>query len=106
MSVRPPRRPLGGDFMTKRLLLLSGAVGAFALTAAGAAAAATDQASTASAGDGASGVSEIVVVAQKREQSLQKVPVAVSVFTSAQRDKIGINSAQGVTNFAAGFASD
>jgi len=90
--------------MTKRLLLLSGAVGAFGLAAAGAAAAATDQASN--TGDAATGVTEIVVVAQKREQSLQKVPVAVSVFTSAQRDKIGINSVQEVTNFAPGFAYD
>ena len=91
--------------MTKRLLLLSGAVSVFALCA-GAAVAATDQATGANAGDAATGVTEIVVVAQKREQSLQKVPVAVSVFTGAQRDKIGINSVQDVTNFAPGFNYD
>ena len=91
--------------MTKRLLLLSGAMSAFALYA-GAAIAATDQAAAANTGDAATGVTEIVVVAQKREQSLQKVPVAVSVFTGAQRDKIGINSVQEVTNFAPGFEYD
>ena len=91
--------------MTKRLLLLSGAASVFAFCSS-AAFAATDQASGATTGDAATGVSEIVVVAQKREQSLQKVPVAVSVFTGAQRDKIGINSVQEVTNFAPGFAYD
>ena len=91
--------------MTKRVLLLSGALSAFVFCS-GAAYAATDQATGANASDAASGVTEIVVVAQKREQSLQKVPVAVSVFTGAQRDKIGINSVQEVTNFAPGFAYD
>ncbi|HEX3916701.1 MAG TPA: TonB-dependent receptor [Caulobacteraceae bacterium] len=94
--------------MTKSLLLLSGAVGAFVFAASGVqAATATAATDTAAATDqGATNVGELVVVAEKREQNLQKVPVAVSVFTGAQRDTIGINSVQEVTNFAPGFAYD
>jgi len=45
-------------------------------------------------------VSEMVVTAQKREQSVQRVPVAISAFTAKQRDVTGINSVQDITNFA------
>ena len=88
--------------MTKRLLLLSGAMSAFALCA-GAAIAATDQAAAANTGDAATGVTEIVVVAQKREQSLQKVPVAVSAFTAKQRNLEGITTIQDITNLTPGL---
>jgi iron complex outermembrane receptor protein len=49
------------------------------------------------------GVGEIVVTAEKREQSLQEVPVAISAFTSEKRDQIGIDSVQDMTNFTPGF---
>src|ERR1700738_1634352 len=88
--------------MYKHLLLLTCAAGALGISAgvghaatAAAAAAATDQSAT--------NVTEIVATAEKREPSLQKVPVAVSVFTGAQRDTIGINTVADVTNFAPGF---
>ena len=48
-------------------------------------------------------VGEIVVTAQKREQTLQKVAVAITAFTSAERDKIGIDSVQDMTNFTPGL---
>ncbi len=50
------------------------------------------------------GSGEIVVTAQKREQSLISVPVAISAFTSATRDKIGIDSVQDMTNFTPGLS--
>jgi len=91
--------------MTKNLLLMTCAAGALgfmasASHAATAAAAATDTSQSSTS------VTEIVVTAEKREQSLQKVPVAVSVFTGAQRDTIGINTVADVTNFAPGFTYD
>ncbi|MGH6970089.1 MAG: TonB-dependent receptor, partial [Caulobacteraceae bacterium] len=89
--------------MTKNLLLATCALGALGLSA-GAVQAATAAAS--STNEGASTVTELVVTAEKREQSLQKVPVAVSVFTGSQRDTIGIESVQDVTNFAPGFTYD
>ncbi|HEY9218532.1 MAG TPA: TonB-dependent receptor plug domain-containing protein, partial [Phenylobacterium sp.] len=48
-------------------------------------------------------VEEIVVTAEKREQSLQDVPVAISAFTNETRDKLGINTVQDLTNFTPGF---
>jgi iron complex outermembrane recepter protein len=87
--------------MTKNLLLLTCATGALGLMA-GAGHAATATATS----QNATNVTEIVVTAEKREQSLQKVPVAVSVFTGAQRDTIGINTVADVTNFAPGFSYD
>jgi iron complex outermembrane receptor protein len=49
-------------------------------------------------------VAQVVVTAQKREQSLTQVPVAISAFTSTERDKIGIDSVQDMTNFTPGFS--
>ena len=46
---------------------------------------------------------ELVVTAEKREQSLQDVPVAISAFTSKQRDLVGISTVQDLTNFTPGF---
>src|SRR5512135_3357329 len=89
--------------MTKNVLLLTCATGALSAWA-GASQAATAQASAAN--QTTSTVGEIVVVAEHRETALQKIPVAVSVFTGAQRDTIGINSVQDVTNFAPGFIYD
>ncbi len=39
---------------------------------------------------------EIVVTAEKREQTLQEVPVAVTAYTSARRDLIGVNTIEDV----------
>ena len=49
------------------------------------------------------GIQEVVVTAERRQTNLQKVPVAVSVFTAKERDAVGINSVQDVSNFAPGF---
>jgi iron complex outermembrane receptor protein len=48
-------------------------------------------------------IEELVVTAEKREQSLQDVPVAVTAFTSEKRDLVGINSVQDITNFTPGL---
>jgi iron complex outermembrane receptor protein len=48
-------------------------------------------------------IEELVVTAEKREQSLQDVPVAVSAFTSERRDLVGINTVQDLTNFTPGL---
>jgi iron complex outermembrane receptor protein len=52
---------------------------------------------------GASTVEELVVTAEKREQSLQDVPVAVSAYTSAKRDVVGMTSIQDFVNFTPGM---
>ena len=48
-------------------------------------------------------IEELVVTAEKREQSLQDVPVAISAFTNKQRDLVGISTVQDLTNFTPGF---
>src|SRR5215471_6607333 len=48
-------------------------------------------------------IEELVVTAEKRAQSLQDVPVAVSAFTSEKRDLIGITTITDMTNFTPGL---
>jgi iron complex outermembrane recepter protein len=91
--------------MTKNLLLMTCASSVLVLMG-GAAHAAAAAAAAADNSDASTNVTELVVTAEKRETSLQKVPVAVSVFTGAQRDTIGINTVADVTNFAPGFSYD
>ncbi len=47
---------------------------------------------------------EVIVTAQKRSESLQEVPIAISVFTSEQRDELGIITLQDFTNFTPGIS--
>ena len=88
--------------MLKRVLLLSCASGAIGLVATGAQAATADASSTASAA-ATSSVTELVVTAEKREQALQHVAIAITAFTAAKRDEMGINSIQDMTNFTPGL---
>src|SRR5947209_19891930 len=48
-------------------------------------------------------IEELVVTAEKREQNLQDVPIAISAFTDKQRDIVGIQSIQDMTNFTPGL---
>ena len=48
-------------------------------------------------------IQELVVTAERREQSLQDVPVAISAFTSERRDLVGINTIQDISNFTPGL---
>ncbi|MDE2488938.1 MAG: TonB-dependent receptor, partial [Alphaproteobacteria bacterium] len=48
-------------------------------------------------------VEALVVTAEKREQSLQDVPVAVSAYTSAKREVEGITGIQDFVNFTPGM---
>jgi iron complex outermembrane receptor protein len=61
------------------------------------------QAQTAASAAAPSAIEELVVTAEKREQNLQDVPVAISAFTSEKRDLIGIKSIQDLTNFTPGL---
>jgi iron complex outermembrane receptor protein len=48
-------------------------------------------------------IEELVVTAEKREQSLQDVPVAVTAFTDERREVLGLATAQDLTNFTPGL---
>jgi iron complex outermembrane receptor protein len=89
----------------KHLLLLSSSV-VVGCAAAGGAFAADQPIQTAAAGAQApppSAVGEVVVTAEKREQNLQQVPIAVSAFTDKQRDIQGVQSIQDISNFTPGL---
>jgi iron complex outermembrane recepter protein len=91
--------------MFKRVLLLSCASGAIGLMATGAQAATATASSTAAASAAStSSVTELVVTAEKREQALQHVAIAITAFTAAKRDEMGINSIQDMTNFTPGLS--
>ena len=80
--------------MNRRIkLLLSSAIVA---CVAGTAASAQTQ--------GSNMIEELVVTAQKREESLQDVPVAVSAFTDETRDIVGIRSIQDFATFTPGLS--
>ena len=57
-----------------------------------------------SAAVSANTIEELVVTAEKREQRLQDVPIAVSAFTANKREIVGINSIQDMTNFTPGLS--
>ncbi len=57
-------------------------------------------AATAQAANPAGAVAELVVVAQKREQSIERVPVAVTAFSAEQRKLIGIQIVQDLADFS------
>jgi iron complex outermembrane receptor protein len=48
-------------------------------------------------------IEELVITAEKREQALQDVPVAVSAYTSSQRDVVGMTGIQDFVNFTPGM---
>jgi iron complex outermembrane receptor protein len=49
-------------------------------------------------------IGEIIVTAEKRDVSIQKTPIAVSAFTSEQRDLIGIKNLGDMTSFVPGLS--
>jgi iron complex outermembrane receptor protein len=82
----------------KHQLMLGGALvvgvvatGAHAQQRPGASAAATNT------------IEELVVTAEKRAQNLQDIPIAISAFSDKQRDIVGIQSIQDMTNFTPGL---
>jgi iron complex outermembrane recepter protein len=77
------------------LVLGGAAVGGQAFAAAASA--------NASENSGGTTVGELVVTAEKREQNLQTVPVAISAYTAAKRQLIGIDTIQDMTNFTPGL---
>ena len=49
-------------------------------------------------------IETVVVTAERRSQDLQTVPVAVTAFTAADRQKIGIQTIQDMSNFTPGMS--
>jgi len=85
-----------GGVSAAALALSLGATHSYAAAAAAAAAPAAAPAAETS-------VAELIVTAEKREQRLQDVPVAITAFSAEQRTLIGITTTQDLTNFTPGL---
>jgi outer membrane receptor protein involved in Fe transport len=57
----------------------------------------------AAAGD-QTGSGQVIVTAQRRNQAIEHVPVAVSAFTAKQRDLLGIQTTQELSDFTPGLS--
>ena len=91
--------------MLKQAFLCGGsALAAAAALCATNAMAATANASAADATAGAATVGELVVVAEKREQKIETVPVAITAFSGKQRDLLGIKNTQDLSDFTPGLS--
>ena len=86
--------------MTRTILLMSSALTALTLGTVPAGAA---DLPVATAPPTETTIGELVVTAEKREQNLQTVPVAISAYTAAKRQLMGIDSIQDMTNFTPGL---
>lgn len=84
--------------MTRKAFLLAACAG----VALGWTVSAHAQQST-QASNGTTTLSEIVVTAEKREENLESVPVAISAYTSKRRDLIGVDTIQDMTNYTPGL---
>lgn len=91
----------GEDNLQHKVRLLASSALLVAVAAFGPTAHAQTRAGTTAAANNT--IEELVVTAEKRSQSLQDVPVAISAFTSANRDLVGINSIQDISNFTPGL---
>ena len=54
-------------------------------------------------GGQAASVAEIIVTAEKREENLETVPIAISAYTSKRRDLVGIETVQDLAKFTPGM---
>src|SRR6195952_3374837 len=91
----------GEDNLQHKVRLLASSALLVAVTAFGPTAYAQSRSGTNAAASNT--IEELVVTAEKRSQSLQDIPVAISAFTSEKRDLLGINSIQDLTNFTPGL---
>jgi iron complex outermembrane recepter protein len=93
--------------MTKRMMglwLSSATAMAFSMGALAEPAPAPAAPAATTSSEDIGGIQEIVVTAQKRTENLETVPVAISAFTSKERDLIGIETVQDMSNFTPGLA--
>jgi iron complex outermembrane receptor protein len=109
---QPARGPSQGDSVTSAYRVILCSASALALTTGAAFAqstpantppAAPSTAAPASPSAAETRIGELVVTAEKRETTIEKLAVAISAYTSDKRDQIGIDTVQDMTNFTPGF---
>ena len=85
--------PISRSISTRRISVL--AIGAAIAAAAGTAIPAAAQDS-----QRATGLEEIVVTAQRREESLQNTPIAITAFTADKLSNLGVFGVSKIADFA------
>ncbi|MFI4965333.1 MAG: TonB-dependent receptor domain-containing protein, partial [Caulobacterales bacterium] len=90
--------------MLKRSYFCGGSILAVAISLGAIQAHAQAAPAKAAAGESVTTLSDLIVTAERREERLQTVPVAVSAFSAEQRTLVGIESVQDLTNFTPGFS--
>jgi iron complex outermembrane receptor protein len=88
--------------MFRTTLLCGGSALAVAASLHASQALAADAADSATAT--APSVGELVVIAEKREQSIESVPVAVTAFSAEQKELLGIQKVQDLSDFSPGLS--
>jgi iron complex outermembrane recepter protein len=99
-----PARATGEIKLRNKVRLLASGAVLFAAALGTSAQAQTKPAAPAAPAAASNTIEELVVTAEKRSQSLQDVPIAISAYTSEKRDLLGINTVQDMTNFTPGLA--
>ena len=94
--------------MLKTALFCGGSAMAVALSLCGSQAIAATATASAAANDSAANntpaVGELVVVATRREEKIESVPVAITAFSGQQRSLLGIQTVQDLTDYTPGLS--
>jgi len=91
--------------VVKSAFLCGGSAIAIAASLFASQAFAADATAAAAASDATPGmVGELVVIANKREEKIETVPVAVTAFSAKQREIIGIKTVQEISDFTPGLS--
>ncbi len=90
--------------MSKRSYFCGGSVLAFVIGLSAVQAQAQTAPTKAAASADVTTLSDLIVTAERREERLQSVPVAVTAFSAIERTTLGIESVQDLTNFTPGFS--
>ncbi|MFI4975874.1 MAG: TonB-dependent receptor [Caulobacterales bacterium] len=94
------KKALFAGVSTFTVAVIAGCWAPQAMAADAAAAAST---ASAAASEQSTTVGELIVVAERREQKIETVPVAVTAFSAEQRSLVGIKSIQDMSDFAPGL---
>jgi iron complex outermembrane receptor protein len=90
--------------VVKSTFLCGGSALAVAISLFGTETFAADVTASAAATQPGAVVGELVVVAQKREQNIESVPVAITAFSGKQRDVLNLKTTQDLSNFTPGLS--
>ena len=90
--------------MLKSAFLCGGSALAVAASLYGSQVLAADASASGTAAESSPSVGELVVVAEKREQRIESVPVAITAFSAQQRSLLGIQTVEDLAQYSPGLS--